>query len=314
MKNALLANQSPVTRLVFSILLIISSFLVTFLIGILVAIPLFGVDLFSSMAILSNYSDPLALSLLKYLQIVQSIGLFILPPLLAGFFFERNPLKYLRIDRPSKPVIYLFTFAIMFAALPLINWMVAVNEGMRLPQFLEGMESWMKSAEEEAAKLTEAFMNVKTFSGFLINLFMIAILPSIGEEFLFRGLLQRLFAEWTKNIHMAIFIAALLFGAMHMQFYGIFPRMMLGVLFGYLFYWTGSIWLPVFAHFINNASAVIVAYLASRGTIGAGYEEFGSTDNLFLIAGSALLTGVLLLIIYRMEKNRKITSPPDPLS
>ncbi|MEI6455450.1 MAG: CPBP family intramembrane glutamic endopeptidase [bacterium] len=314
MKNALLGNQSPVTRLVFSILLIISSFLVTFLIGLLLAGPLFGVDLFSSLEILTDYSNPQAISLLKYLQIVQSIGLFIIPPLLAGFFFERNTLKYLRIDKPSRPIIYLFTIAIMFAALPIVNWMVAVNEGMKLPQFLEGMENWMKSTEEEAARLTEAFMNVKTTGGFLVNLLMIAVLPAIGEEFLFRGLLQRLFAEWTKNIHIAIFLGALLFGAMHMQFYGIFPRMMLGVLFGYLFYWTGSIWIPVFAHFINNASAVIVAFLANRGAISSGYEDFGSTNNIFLIIGSALITGMILLIIYRIEKYGKITSPPGPLS
>jgi membrane protease YdiL (CAAX protease family) len=302
MKNALLGNQSPVTQLVFSILLIISCFLTTFLLGILLAIPLFGVDLFSSFSALGNYSDPKSLMLLKYLQIVQSFGLFILPPLLAGFFFERSAAGYLKMDRPSRPLIYLITFAIMFAALPLVNWMVAVNEGMQLPPALRGVEAWMKSAEEEAAKLTEAFLNTGTAGGFLLNLLMIAILPAIGEEFLFRGLLQRIFAEWTKNIHVAIFISALLFGAMHMQFYGIFPRMMLGVLFGYLFYWSGSIWVPVFAHFINNASAVIVAFLSGTGAISSGYEDFGSTDNVFIILLSAAATGLLLFFVQKKSE------------
>lgn len=304
MKPALLGNQSPLTRLVFTILLTISCFLVTFILGVLLAIPLFKVNLFNSFAAISDYSNPSAIALLKYLQIIQSFGLFIIPAILAGFFFERNSPGYLRIDKPSKPVIYLLALVIMFAALPLINWMVVLNEGMRLPEFLGGVEKWMISTEGEAAKLTEVFMNVNSLGGFTINMIMIAILPAIGEEFLFRGLLQRLFDEWLKNIHVAIFISAFLFGAMHMQFYGILPRMMLGVLFGYLFYWTGSLWIPVFAHFINNASAVFISYLANLGIIEAGYEDFGATDNLFLIAGSALFTGVLLFMVYRIEKNR----------
>jgi len=304
MKTPLLGNQSPLTRLVFTILLTISCFLVTFILGVLFAIPLFNVNLFISFTVIEDYSNPLAISLLKYLQIIQSIGLFIIPPILAGYFFERNSLDYLRIDKPSKPLIYLLTLAIMFVSLPLINWMVVFNEGMRLPELLRGMEEWMMSTEDEATKLTEVFMNVNSLGGFTINLIMIAILPAIGEEFLFRGLLQRLFNEWLKNIHIAIFISALLFSAMHIQFYGILPRMMLGVLFGYLFFWTGSIWVPVFAHFINNASAVIISYLANKEIISVGYEDFGATDNLFFIIGSLVFTGFLLILIYRIEKTR----------
>jgi len=304
MKTALFGNQSPVTRLIFAILLIISSFLVTFILGVLLAIPIFNVDLFNSFAAISDYSNPLTIALLKYLQIIQSFGLFILPPILAGYFFEKNSIGYLKINQSSKPLIYFLVLVVMFAALPLINGMVSFNEEMRLPEFFKGIENWMRSTEDEAARLTEAFMKVNSAGGFVINMIMIAILPAIGEEFLFRGLLQRLFNEWIKNIHIAIFIAAFLFGAMHLQFYGILPRMMLGVLFGYLFYWSGSIWIPVFAHFVNNASAVIISYLATRGLISGGYEDFGATDNLFLIAGSFVFTGVLLILVYRIGRDR----------
>lgn len=304
MKTPLLGNQSPLTRLIFTILLTISCFLVTFILGILLANPVFKVDLFNSFPAINDYSDPSTIKLLKYLQIVQSFGLFIIPPLLAGYFFERNSIAYLKIDRSSRPLIYLLVLVIMFAALPLINEMVLFNEAMRLPEFFKGVEDWMRSMENEAAKLTEAFMKTNSTEGFIVNMIMIAVLPAIGEEFLFRGLLQRLFNEWIKNIHIAIFIAAFLFGAMHLQFYGILPRMMLGVLFGYLFYWSGSIWIPVFAHFINNASAVIVAYLANRQVISSGYESFGSTDNIFLLIGSIVFTGILLILVFRLERTR----------
>ncbi len=304
MKTPLLGNQSPLTRIIFTILLTISCFLVTFILGILLADPIFKVDLFNSFPAINDYSDPSTINLLKYLQIIQSFGLFIIPPLLAGYFFERNSIGYLKINRSSGPLVYILVLMIMFAALPLINEMVLFNEAMKLPDFLKGVEDWMKTTENEAAKLTEAFLKAGSAEGFIVNIIMIAILPAIGEEFLFRGLLQRLLKEWIKNIHVAIFLAAFLFGAMHLQFYGILPRMMLGVLFGYLFYWSGSIWVPIFAHFINNASAVVVAYLANRGVIGTGYESFGSTDNIFLLIGSILLTGILLILVFRLERPR----------
>jgi len=304
MKTPLLGNQSPLTRLIFTILLTISCFLVTFILGILLANPVFKVDLFNSFPAINDYSDPSTINLLKYLQIIQSFGLFIIPPLLAGYFFERNSIAYLKINRSSRPLIYLLVLVIMFAALPLINEMVLFNEAMRLPEFFKGVEDWMRSMENEAAQLTDAFMKTNSTEGFIVNMIMIAVLPAIGEEFLFRGLLQRLFNEWIKNIHIAIFIAAFLFGAMHLQFYGILPRMMLGVLFGYLFYWSGSIWIPVFAHFINNASAVIVAYLANRQVISSGYESFGLTDNIFLLIGSIVFTGMLLILVFRLERTR----------
>jgi membrane protease YdiL (CAAX protease family) len=126
---------------------------------------------------------------------------------------------------------------------------------------------------------------------------MIAILPAIGEEFMFRGLIQRLLKDWLGNIHLAIFISALLFSAMHMQFYGFFPRMVLGIMFGYMFYWTGSLWIPIFAHFIQNGLVVTVTYLGQQGIIGGDYENFGSTDNFLVILVSLLISAIILFIL-----------------
>jgi len=318
-KQPLLESLTPFTRILFSILLVISCFAAAFLLGMLLAWPLFGIgmkDLISSMSDLTNVKT---LPLLQYFQVIQSFGLFIIPAMLAGFFFERSSLRYLCLDKPSRQAVYLITLVLMFASVPFINWMITANESMKLPAFLKGMEDWMKATEDEAAKLTNAFMNMPTFAGFLFNMIMIAVLPAIGEEFMFRGLLQRLLKEWLGNIHFAIFISAFLFSAMHMQFYGFFPRMMLGVMFGYLFYWSGSLWVPVCAHFINNASAVIVAYLIQQGILKGSYEDFGSTENAFLILVSGLAIPALLYLVYRLRpENRhsrsKHTSSPNPFS
>jgi membrane protease YdiL (CAAX protease family) len=303
-KQPILESLTPFTRILFSVLLVISCFSAMFLLGLLLAGPLFGIGIKDIISSLSDFSNVKTIMLLQYFQVIQSFGLFIFPALLAGWFFERSSLRYLSLRKPSRWLVFVVTLALMFAFLPFLNWTVSLNESMQLPGFLKGIEDWMKTAEEEAAKLTEAFMIMPTFGAFMFNMFMIAVLPAIGEEFMFRGLLQRLLKEWLGSVHMAIIISAFFFSAMHMQFYGFFPRMMLGIIFGYMFYWSGSLWVPVWAHFINNGAAVTFAFLARRGIVGGDYENFGATDNVYLIVLSGISLLVLLWFIYRLK--------PDP--
>ncbi|MEI6681555.1 MAG: CPBP family intramembrane glutamic endopeptidase [Bacteroidota bacterium] len=308
-KAPILESLTPFSRLLFSVLMIISCFAITFFAGLLLAPSLFGVKTGEVIALLGNLEDAKSINLLQYFQVLQSFGLFIFPVLLSGYFFERSSTRYLHLDKPSRWQVWLLTLCLMFIALPFINWMVDVNEMMKLPSYLKGMEDWMKSSEDQASKLTEVFMKMPTIGAFAFNLLMIAILPAIGEEFLFRGLLQRLLKELTGNIHAAIFISAFFFSAMHMQFYGFLPRMLLGMLFGYLFYWSGSLWVPVWAHLINNGTVVIVAFLCQHRVINGNYENFGSTDNVFLIVGSALLAGCCLWLIHRFRTVTPLIQP-----
>ena len=303
-KQPILDSLTPFTRILFSILLVISCFSLIFFIGILLAKPFFGVGFKEILSSLSDYENPTSLKLLQYFQVIQSFGLFIIPPMLAGYFFERSSTGYLRINNPSRWPLYLFTLLLMFCSLPFINWMVSVNDLMKLPEFLHGLEEWMKSTEEEASKLTEAFMRMPTLGGFLFNMMMIAVLPAIGEEFMFRGLLQRLLKDWLGNIHLAIFVSALLFSAMHMQFYGFFPRMVLGIMFGYMFYWTGSLWIPIFAHFIQNGLVVTVTYMGQKGMVGGDYENFGTSDHFYVILLSGISVAALLYLIYRWKQKQ----------
>jgi membrane protease YdiL (CAAX protease family) len=305
-KQPILESLTPFSRLLFSILLIVSCFAIAFVLGLLLAVPLFGVGIKEILTSASDFENTVSLKLLQYFQVIQSFGLFIIPALLAGYFFERSSICYLRIDIPSRWPIYLITLILMLASLPLINWMVTVNDMMKLPDFLKGLEAWMKTMEEEAEKLTRAFMQMPTPGAFLFNMFMIAVLPAVGEEFMFRGLIQRLFREWLGNIHVAIFLSALLFSAMHMQFYGFFPRMVLGIVFGYLFYWSGSIWIPVFAHFVQNGLVVLVTYLGENGIIYGDYENFGTSDNIYILLMSALFVAALLYLIYRLRNQSTI--------
>ena len=304
MKKAWLSYLTPFTKIIFVLMLIIVGLILAVLSGLFLTMIQYHADLAKAILVLSNVNDPSSIPLLKELQILQSIFLFIIPALIAGTLFERSSTGYFGMKKNPSGSILLVIFLIMMVSLPLMNWMVSLNEMMKLPASLGGMEQWMQETEDQAAQITEKFLDVHSLGGFAVNMLMIAVIPAIGEEMLFRGLFQRLLGEWFKNIHVAIFLAAFLFAAVHLQFYGLLPRMMLGVMFGYLYLWTGTLWAPVFAHFLNNGAAVLVSYLSNTGVIHADYEKFGSTDNVFLITGSVLFTGILLYAIFMISRRK----------
>lgn len=295
----LLSGLSPVTRVIFTILLILVSLFTVLFLGLLLAMPFSGMGFTALTQLPTDYSDPASMNLLRYMQVLQSAGLFIVPALLAGWLFGGNPLRFLGLSRSPGLLIWLLTTTLMFSLLPFVSEMIAFNEAMKLPEALRGMESWMKMAEASAARLMEAFIRMDGPGLLLFNLFMIAILPAVGEELLFRGLLQRLFRDWTGNVHVAIILSATLFAAMHMQFYGVIPRMVLGMLFGYLYWWSGSLWIPIWAHLLNNGMVVVVAYLSQHGLFDGNYEHFGSTDNLLVVLLSMVVSGAMILIIHK---------------
>ena len=174
---------------------------------------------------------------------------------------------------------------------------------MRLPEWMSGLEERMKAMEENAALLLEKFMDVKTTGGLLFNLLMIAVIPAFGEEFLFRGVIQKIFTGWTRSHHWGIWISAILFSALHMQFYGFIPRMFLGALFGYMLVWSGSIWVPVCAHFFNNATGVIGLFLINKGAIQPEIEKIGSgSEQLPIAIASIGLTIFLLHLAYKQKE------------
>ncbi|WP_297903057.1 CPBP family intramembrane glutamic endopeptidase [uncultured Parabacteroides sp.] len=140
---------------------------------------------------------------------------------------------------------------------PTINLLGLLNKQMELPAFMSPIEEWMQAQENLAEQLTVRLLSSDNIGVILANLIVIAVTAGITEEFLFRGALQRVIGKWSSNPHTIIWVAAILFSAFHLQFYGFLPRMILGAYFGYLLYWSKSIWIPVFAHFINNAFAVI---------------------------------------------------------
>lgn len=298
-------GMRPLSQLMFSAFVIIICFLAFFLLSFAIAVPLFGMDAILNMGNLSGNGT--SLHVLKYFQVVQAIGLFIVPPFILGWLFYGNSFDYLHLNKPFDGSSVILVLLLMFFAAPLINFVGEWNANMHLPEWMAGIENWMKNAEEKAAELTEAFLKVDSPAGLLFNIFMIAVLPAIGEELLFRGVVQRIFTSWTRNHHWGIWITAILFSAMHLQFYGFVPRMLLGALFGYLLVWSGSMWLPIIGHFLNNGFAVIAMYLIDKKLLSPEVEKLGSAEGSYYMAiVSLILVAVFLLLIKRQNSGEEI--------
>jgi len=253
-----------------------------------------------------DLDDPSMMIFYKVVQVISVILIFILPAIMFSIFFTKEKLGYLALNKFPKALSFLLVLVLMVSAAPIINWSEQLNQHMRLPAFMSGIEEWMQSSEASLKKVTEAFMVDKTAGGLILNLFVIAFMAALSEELFFRGVLQKALIGFTKNVHAGIWIGAFLFSAFHMQFYGFLPRLLMGAVLGYLFVWSGSIWLSTWAHFVNNGAAVLLAWLQQRGALGEDSDNIGTTgnnDSLFVIASVVMVTG-LLVAVHRVEKNK----------
>jgi uncharacterized protein len=198
-----------------------------------------------------DLSNPKVLTTMKWLQAVSSIVIFLVPALVFGAItFQKNLLYHLGLRPAYRPFFFLLAVVCIMMAFPFVFWLGELNQGLPLPE-------WMTRMEKDANKQLEAFLKAETKMDILLNVLMIAFLPAICEELCFRGALQGIFLQITKRPWLAILVTATLFSALHLQFQGFFPRMFLGVVLGVLYYYSGSLWPSIVAHFVNNAVQVI---------------------------------------------------------
>lgn len=253
---------NPFLQLLLLLFYAVAGAFVFGIIGIVICMAMYGMGLVSNFALLIS-GDAKYISGFKVIQILSSIGTFILPPL-ALSLTERTKITRFYSFKQPKVLLLLLVILIMIASMPFMEWTVIWNQKMVLPDFLKGIEAWMKEKEELAAKMTIQLITVRSNFDFVVNLIMIAVLPAIGEELMFRGGVQRSLERSFGNPHLAIWLSAIIFSAIHVQFYGFVPRMLLGAGFGYLYYFSGSIWYAMFAHFLNNAYAVCAAFYMQK--------------------------------------------------
>ena len=272
--------------------------------GTLLADFLFSTNIFQ-LGMPSSIENEATVNALKVIQLFTALGVFIFPPLIFTMIFKKEAWGYLDLNKNTTFVNYPTTIFIMLGALPLINFFVGINEAITLPASLKAVEQALFAAEKQAEQIIQAFLNVDSLSGLAFNLVLIALIPAIGEELFFRGIVQKLLMEWTKHAWLAIVISGIIFSALHFQFYGFIPRMMMGILLGYLFYWTGSLWIPILAHFTNNAAAVIMYYFIHNGKMDKTIDELGKQNDeiAYVIASAGLVIFTLLYFYKNRETN-----------
>ena len=239
---------------------------------------------------------------MKIGQGVSSIFMFVVPPIVYYFITRKeHQMKDLGLRKLSPPWwIILIGAALMFVSIPVSTSLTTWNESMNLGDAFAKLEDYLKVMEETAQAATEKMLNVDTIGGLLFNLAVIALIPAIGEELTFRGVLQQSLTR-RMNPHIAIFLSAAIFSFIHFQFYGFLPRMFLGLLMGYMFYITNSLWTSMLMHFLNNGAAVVLYYLSNKGVIEDA-EHFGETTNVWIIVASAAVT--IGLIVWSWLKAR----------
>ncbi len=213
---------------------------------------------------------------------MQDILAFILPAVVTMAIIYRRPFHVMGLDRAPSWLAIAIVIVFYVISLPAMNWLVEMNKAMSLPSWMAGIEQAMRAAEDNAAEVTQEMLNINSVGQLILCVLVVGVMAGLSEEMLFRGALLRTMQDSRLGNHAVVWITAFLFSALHMQFYGFVPRMLLGVWLGYLFVWTGSLWVPIIAHTLNNSTVVLMSYLSNKGVFPEGFG-----DNLGLPAAGS---------------------------
>ena len=239
-----------------------------------------------------DYADPSLLTFLRGMLVVQFFALYIIPVFLFARFCDPKPTQYLGLTS-AKPLYIILGVAALIVALPFVDWTGTINQNL-IPETTT-IGKWMKASEESAAKQIGFMLKRNTVQDLFLNLVLVAVFAGIGEELLFRGVLQRLFIKLFKNPWAGILVTAFIFSAIHLQFYGFIPRFILGILLGLIYWYSGSLWPAIIAHFAYDAFAVVMIWfnpaLADQEsvTVSLGNKSILAAISLALIIGIVIL-------------------------
>lgn len=297
MKQGSLNYLPPLLKLVTLIVIALTGSLIASILTFAIAQPLFGVDISSLEEVYHN------VSFLRALQIIQSVLVFILPSALAVHLLYHKNEQAIPGKGRFTIIFFIIAIVIIFFSQGFISWTGWLNHQLQLPESWQTITDWISSKEDEAMELTEVMLQTTNWPQTLITVFVIAVLPAIGEEWLFRGIIQRELTNVFRNIHIAIFVTAFVFSAIHIQFLTFLPRFVLGLMLGYLMVYSRNIWMPITAHFFNNFLAVVAyRYYETNGLEQEALDM--PVDNPFglsVVASFLLILG-LIIITWRLGK------------
>lgn len=273
---------------------------------------LFGILVFSGLGNLVNYlafntmnmneaANPAAF--VRVSQTFTSVGIFLVPALLFAFCTDKKWFHYNACDQKPHYLLVNVTLLLSIVILPVVAALAGWNESMHLPQSLSKVEAWMQKMEEDASFLMRLMTFKHSYGTLVANIFVLALVPAVCEEFMFQGTIQRFLHKRKLNPHFCIWLTAFIFSTIHLQFFGFIPRFLLGAYLGYLYYWSRSLWLPILAHFLHNALSILVTFtLEGRGVLVDEVKISDMPGSTVMLITCSLVAAMSIVFMWKVQK------------
>lgn len=261
-----------------------------------------GYFLTSVIAYFINVKFGVTTPAMRIVAILQDIFMMILPALLTSLMITRLPAEFLTLTARVSPKLVFLAAAVLIVSAPAMNRIIEWNSTLPLP---DGIDAWLKAMEDTASATVSVLQGGHTVMDLVMSVLIIGIAAGFSEELFFRATFQRLLVTGRVNPHMAIWIVAVVFSALHLQFFGFVPRMLLGAFFGYLLLWSGSVWLPIIIHILNNTIYVVADYFTDGDADTSPIQTLGTGDTWPVALTSLVLTVLLIHIFIKTSRKQK---------
>lgn len=238
-----------------------------------------------------------------YLFFSQLFSILIPSLIFLYLLYPKNILNRIKTKLPFDWKFFMYGIMLLLLSYPLIQLSADINKFMPFAD-------WMADESNKVSEIMKELLVMNDFRNFMFNIIIIALLPAVGEELFFRAGIQNELLGGIKNKDVAIILAAIIFSAFHLQFDGFLPRFFLGLILGYLYYWSGSIWLPIFVHFFNNSMIIVSAFLM-QDKLDTVFEETTPDIPMYILLMSIVAVFVLRKKLIEMSNEKYLDLDRD---
>ena len=279
-------------------------FIIASVVGVLILSKITGIDLLQFQNSKNwDFNNPKMITFIRGMILLQFLFLFTVPTVVFSYLSDKRPVHYLGLKSPGSGLYWVLAILLIVVAYPFVEYVGYINQKIPVG---ESTQRWMKSLEEEAARQIKFMLNRHTPSELIKNLIFVSLFAGVGEELFFRGVLQRMLIRATKNPWIGIILAGAVFSAFHFQFYGFLPRMFLGILLGAIYWYSGSLWVAMAAHFFYDAAVIVLIYFNPQMLENPNETLIKAQEMLLLFA--AMVSLALTFVILRQMEKRSVTS------
>lgn len=285
------------TLLYYLLVVILGGLIASYLLGAIFCQAVYGISFFSSSQVVFDPSNSELISAMKAMQFFNALGTFVLPPVVFLHLRGLGLIEHLKLGNSLRIKGSALVFVMAVVMIPLANFLGALNEALPLPEFL----SFLSQAEEQTLLLTEQFLVMDTYSDLLFMILLMGVVAAVGEELLFRGIIQNLFQSWSGSKHLAIWLTALLFSVIHLQYHAILPRFVLGAFIGYVYVNSGNLRAAILLHFFYNTTLVVLSFLIQHNHVDTALETVGAESILVAVFLALILLFTSLKVLPKVK-------------